>query len=121
MTTIKSERHRLSDAIEQASPQIKNLAKLLADAEAFAKPNGTIGPDTYDALIDSRDALTDVIKAIYELTSVRAGESGGFVNGINSGAGTCRIISDGPNGYSIINLADYEPEFDELFIDTEEA
>lgn len=124
MSTIKLKREELAAQNEHLSALLSakgdvSIRNVLAAVAGYAEPNGANCDDAYDVLVNIESALRSVISGIEALTTVRAGESGGFINGINVAAGTCRIVADNNLGYQIINLADYESEFDTLFIDNE--
>lgn len=126
MSTIKLKREELAAQIDHLSALLSakgddSIKTVLTVVEAYAQPNGAVCDGAYDTLVNIESALRSVIGGIEALTTVRAGESGGFINGINKDSGTCRIVHDSELGYRIIGLAEFEAEFDSLFIDREEA
>lgn len=124
MTTIKIRREELTGHIDHLSGLLgakgdESIKAVLAAVAAYAEPNGVACDDAYDSLVKLESALRSVLGGIESLATIRAGESGGFINGINLSAGTCRIAADTDSGFAIIAVADYEPQYDTLFIEVE--
>lgn len=123
MSTIKIKREHLKTVTETLSETLEaeKVKALMASVLAYAQPNSEMADGTIEALYEMQHLMVDAIDAIEALQQARLGESDGFVNGVNQSAGTCRIVADTAFGYMVIDLADYDPKFDTLFIDSEEA